>query len=196
MNTRLDAVTTGLLGTVVAGAGWLVTHFVEDVVSIPALEYRVEHGVEPDPEFPCSASSTEVTLYNLSRTEKFSKLEFVLRFNNKDGGRFTKADMLPIPPAYVPTSAPPPSRTDTAVTYPSTAIQPKTGLKLVACYCGETYPTFHITEDSEAVRLVARGRLTWLIRHELGVAVALFLAWAGLVACFVYRGFRETRRRL
>ena len=187
MNTRIEAVTTALLGTVVAGAGWLVTHFVDDSVSVPVLEYRLRHGSKADPDFDCPFSRTEITLYNLSRQKKFKELTFLLFFNEGEGTFNELSKMVPTPPAYPPTRSGPPASFGNTFTYPRTAIHPQTELRLLGCYESKTHPTFHVTQESEAVRLVERGGLTWLIRHEFGVAIALLLLWTGFVIFYVFR---------
>ena len=194
MNARIDiAVVTLLLGTVMASAGWLVARFVQNVVSVPTIEYAITHDATLDSTTRrrCSAhSSSVITLHNLSRTEKFSDLTFILRLPVDKAGKFTYKDMRPIPPSYVPLTQPPES-TEHAITYPPAALHPGTALKLVACYSGEQKPTFHIAPDGDAVRPVAKGLLTALIRNELFVFSALFVIWTVFVCIVTYRGFAK-----
>ena len=204
MNSRVDiAVVTLLLGTVFAGAGWLVTHFVENIVSVPTIEYDVEHDaiLKPAIRDHCSANSNSViTIQNLSRTKKFSNLKFILRLRartgeeNESSGKFTYAVMEAIPPAYSPGEDI--ERNDFDVSSPHMGIHPGTAFKLIACYSADEKPTFHIAEDSEAVLPVARGPLTWLIRNEITVLLVLLVFWIATAALVLaYNAFGERRER-
>ena len=203
MNARIDiAVITLLLGTVFAGAGWLVTHFVENIVSVPTIEYDVEHDaiLKHAMRERCSANSNSViTIQNLSRTKKFSNLKFILRLPGRNGaeekssGKFTHSVMEAIPPAYSPGEDL--ERNDYDVSSPHMGIHPGTAFKLIVCYTADEKPTFHIAEDSEAVWPVARGPLTWLIRYEIIVLLILLGIWfvAALVLAYIAIGGRKER---
>ena len=190
MNTRIDiAVVTLLLGTVMAAAGWLVTHFVDNVVSVPTIEYDIKYETDMD---DCQNSSVAVTIRNLSRTVKFSDLVFILRLPVEGCGKFKCADMQPIPPSY--RSRDRVKINDAAITSPTTQMHPGTALRLVACYTGVVKPTFHITGDGTAVRPVVRGFLTWIIRNEILVFLALFLVWSITVLVVLNIWNRDLRK--
>ena len=190
MNARIDiAVATLLLGTVMAAAGWIVTHFVDNVVSVPTIEYDIEYNTDID---DCQKSSITVTIRNLSRTVKFSDLKFILRLPVGGNGKFKCADMQPIEPFYRPREEV--KTNDAAISYPATRMHPETALKLVAWYSGVVKPTFHIAGDGTAVRPVVRGFLTWIIRNEIIVFLALFLVWSIVVPVVLVIWNRALRR--
>ena len=183
MNARIDvAVATLLLGTAFAGAGWLVTHFVENIVSAPTVEYDEKYDEILDPEIAecCSAGSNSViTIHNLSRTKKLSAVEVILRLRDTEGkkkspDKFMCAKMDSIPPSL--SSGDPITRSDYSVSSPDLEIHPGTAFRVIACYGGDEKPTLHFA-SKEAVRAVAKGPLTWLIRHEITVLLALLVIW-------------------
>ena len=162
-----------LIGTVFATSGWLVTYIVENVVSVPTIEYDIDLSKHTD-------GVVAVTIRNLSRTHKFSGLNFILRLPVGCNGKFTKAEVEPIQPAY--TAREMIETHNAAVTYPNQALHPGTALKLIASYDEAVKPpTFHIAENGDAVRLVESGTLTWIIRNEIKVLVVLFIVWTLIV---------------
>ena len=162
-----------LVGTVFAAAGWLVTHTVENVVSVPTVEYDIDVS-EKD------SGRVAVTVRNLSQDHKFSELEFLLRLPVGGSGKFKKGAVDPIPPAYSEREIT--ERNDFDISYPAIGLHPGTSLRLTASYSGDTIPTFHIEPaGEEAVRLLAKGYLTWIIRNEVEVLFGFFVAWAAIV---------------
>ena len=195
MNTRFNVTLVALLlGVITAASGWLTTHLVQNVVTVPTVEYDIEHDVRLD-RIPrgCRSkdSNTIVTIRNLSRTQKFSQLGFILRLPaGQNSGNFSGSDMRPIPPSYVPHRKGEPRTGNYDITYPPTGIQPGTALELIACYGGRDRPTFHIAENSEAVYPVASGGLTWLIRNEvpvLSVLLGTLALWTVAIVPLVAR---------
>lgn len=174
-----------LIGSVLAAAGWLVVHFVDNIMSSPTMEYDVVYRDLCN--YDNADSSIEVTIRNLSRTQKFDKLGFILRLPPERNGEFKSAEMKPKQPAYR-------SRGNLhcdkkAVTYPKTGILPGTELILSACYSGVTKPTFHIAEDSSIVWPVERSFFTWIIRNEIYLLGGLFIFWVA-TAVFITFTFR------
>lgn len=161
-----------LAGSIFAVAGWLVTHTVENVVSVPTVEYEFDDSGKDEGRYA-------VTVRNLSQDHKFSSLEFILRLPTGGSGRFGGGQIKPIPPAYLERD--PPMPTDFAITYPAIALHPGTSLRLTASYSGATIPTFHIGPSGEGARLLAKGRLTWIIRNEIAVLSGLIAVWAVMV---------------
>ena len=159
-----------LAASVVGSAGWIVTHFVNNVVSVPTMEYVIEDNVDFD---DCTNSSIAVTVRNLSRTQKFTNIKLILRLPVENAGTFKAAEMNPIPPAY--RSREKVERDEKAVSYPGTGIHPGTALKLSACYSGDHMPTFHIAEGSDVVWPVERGLLTLIIHNEICVLLGLLI---------------------
>ena len=165
------------MGTVFATAGWLVTYTVENVVSVPTVEYDIDLSQH-------TSGRIEVTVHNLSRTHKFSDLEFLLRLPVERSGKFqteNKTDIEAIEPAYPSREAI--STEDKSVTFPIKVLQPGTKLKLIAHYTNDAVdpPTFHVGEKSETTSLVEKGGLTWIIRNDINILSVLFLVWTFVV---------------
>ena len=174
LTASLSAPTVALfLGTIFATAGWGGTYIMNNVVSVPTIEYDIELSKHTD-------GRIAVTIRNLSRTHKFSGLNFILRLPVEDPGEFIDAKVEAIQPAYAAREM---IKVDNAsVTYPSQALHPGTALKLIASYDKAVKtPTFHIAENGDAVRLVESGTLTWIIRNEIKVLVVLFIVWTLIV---------------
>ena len=170
-------------------------------MSVPTIEYDIEYDTTLDEGLnDCLEMKNIVTtIYNLSRTQKFSDLKFILRLPTKHknkvySGEFKYAGIHPIPPSYISREAI--VINEHSVTYPSTGIHPGTALRLVACYSGVKRPTFHIAEDSEAVRPIARGALTWIIRNEITVLLVLLVVWTFTTVLLVaYGAFKRNKER-
>ncbi len=90
LGTKVGAL---LVGTIFAAAGWLVTHTVENVVSVPTVEYDIDVS-EKD------SGRLAVTVRNLSQDHKFSNLAFMLRLPLSGSGKFKEGAIKPIAPAY------------------------------------------------------------------------------------------------
>ena len=181
MTTKIDAtLATLFLGTLVAAASWLTTYIVNNIVTVPTLEFKYVHDIHNS---LCSAKYSQITVTNLSRTMKFSNLQFILRLPVDRSGKFTDTQMLAVSPGYIPRE--PTIKTDDGITFPLTSIHPKTSVLLTMCYTGEERPTFHITPQSDAVRPLESGFLTWLIRNEICVLFGLFAFWTLIVILVV-----------
>lgn len=157
-----------LVGTIFAAAGWLITHTVENVVSVPTVEYDIDDSKK-------DSGHVAVTLRNLSQDRKFSELEFILRLPEGGSGKFEKGAVEPIPPAYSARESS--IIEDLAISYPAIGLHPGTSVRLTASYSGDTIPTFHIEPKGEGARLRTKGWLTWIISHEIEVLFGLLVAW-------------------
>ena len=165
LGTKAGAV---LVGTIFAAAGWLVTHTVENVVTVPTVEYDIDVS-EKD------SRRVAVTVRNLSQDHKFSNLAFMLRLPLNGSGKFKEGAAEPIPPAYLERERT--NRQDFDISYPAIGLHPGTSVRLTASYSGDKIPTFHIEPSGEGVRLLAKGGLTWIIRNEIEVLFGFFVAW-------------------
>ena len=161
-----------LVGAIFAAAGWLVTHTVENVVSVPTVEYNIDVS-EKD------SGRVAVTVRNLSRDHKLDNLKFMLRLPLDGSGKFKEGAVEPIPPAYLERE--PTGRHDFDISYPAFGLHPGTSVRLTASYSGDTIPTFHIEPSGDSARLRAKGFVTWIIRHEVKVLFGLFFAWVAMV---------------
>ena len=187
MTTKVDvAIVTLLLGTVIAAASWLTTYTVENIVTVPTLEFSYDHDVHSD---QCSKKYSKITVTNLSRTTKFANLQFILRLPINGTSKFIDTQMLAVSPAYI--SREPTREEAGGVEFPLTSVHPKTSILLTTCYSGEQRPTFHVTPESDAVRPLESGFLTWLIRYELLVLFALFVCWTLTVLLVVGKWVRS-----
>lgn len=166
LGTKVGAL---LVGTIFAAAGWLVTHTVENFVSVPTVEYDIDVS-EKD------SGRVAVTVRNLSQDHKFSYLTFMLRLPLGGSGKFNEGAVEPIPPAYSERERTNPQDFD--ISYPAIGLHPGTSVRLTASYSGDTIPTFHIEPSGEGARLLAKGWLTWIIRNEVEVLFGFFVAWA------------------
>jgi hypothetical protein len=164
---------TTLLATVFGAAGWLITHTVDRVVSVPTVQYELDTSRHADGQIV-------VTVRNLSRDHRFADLAFILRLPAGSSGKFTAATVEPIPPAYANRESPP-SAEGSSASYEKIGLHPETSIKLKADYNGKTVPTFHIDQSGEAVRLLEKGLLTGAIRNEIEILSGLFLAWCAIV---------------
>ena len=165
-----------LLGTVIASTAWLVTHVVDNVMSVPTIEYTVRHP---------TSNQAEVTLRNLSRQHKFTDLIFLLRLDVPSGTSTPNCNfvrksprMIGIPPGYAPNQRA--TFTSSTVTYPVSGFHPETSLRLIARYHCSEPPRFHIAADSGAARLVRKGFTTWVIRNELEFLFGLVVIWVAV----------------
>lgn len=158
-----------LVGTIFAGAGWLVTHTVDNVVSVPTVEYDIDDSDKDGGRFA-------VTVRNLSQNHKFSELGFILRLPTGGSGKFAGGKIEPLPPAYVERE--PIIDSDFAISYPAMGLHPGTSVRLKASYTGDATPTFHIKPSGEGARLHAKGFLTWILRNEVEVLFGFLAVWA------------------
>ncbi len=170
---------TILLSTVFGAVGWLVTHTVDRVVSVPTVQYELDTSRHADGQIV-------VTVQNLSRDQRFTELAFILRLPTDSSGKFTTATVEPIPPAYVSRGSPPSAKGSSA-SYEKIGLHPETSIKLKAHYNGKTVPTFHIDQSGEAVRLLEKGLLTGAIRNEIEILSGLFLIWCVIVGVAWWR---------
>lgn len=161
-----------LVGTVFAAAGWLVTYTVENFVSVPTVEYKIDDSEK-------SSGRLAVTVRNLSQDHKFSDLAFLLRLPVDGSGKFESGGVDAIPPAYVQRM--PTNREDFDISYPVIGLHPGTSVRLTASYTGDVVPTLHIQPSGEGARLIAKGCLTWIIRNEVEVLFGFLVAWAAMV---------------
>lgn len=165
LGTKVGAL---LVGTIFAAAGWLVAHTVENVVSVPTVEYDIDVS-EKD------SGRVAVTVRNLPQDHKFDKLKFMLRLPLDGSGKFKEGAVEPIPPAYSERQRT--DRQDFDISYPAIGLHPGTSVRLTASYSGDTIPTFNIEPSGEGARLLAKGYLTQIIRNEVEVLFGFFLAW-------------------
>jgi len=147
-----------LMGSVFAVVGWFVTYIVENVVSVPTVEYAIDLAKN-------DSGRITVTVRNISRDHKFSTLKFILRLPQGGSGKFMEATIEPIQPAYPPRN--PIKKTGLSISYPAIGLHPNTAVRLTASYSGKNTPTFYIDPSSENVRPMARGIQTFIIRNEL-----------------------------
>ena len=174
---------TILVGTVIAAIGWLVSHIVDSVISVPTVEYEFS---KPDRD------RVDVTMRNLSRSHKFGELTFVLYLKepNDDSScpGFIKdgTGIVGIAPGY-PSTEKQPEVVDRTVTYEFDGFHPETAVILTAKYNCNYSPSLHIKQSSDTVRLVEKGVKTWIIRHEILLYLVLLVLWTILVAWAIYK---------
>lgn len=175
---------TILLGTVIAATGWLVSHVVDSVISVPTVEYEISKSKK---------ERVEVTMRNLSRNHKFGKLSFVLYLKEpKDETQhcpgFTEdgARIVGIAPGY-PSTNKQPNIVARTVTYEFDGFHPETAVILTADYNCNYSPSLHIKQSSDTARLVEKGGKTWIIRHEILLYLVLLVLWTILVTWAIYK---------
>jgi hypothetical protein len=173
-----------LIGTVFGAAGWLVTYTVDEVTSVPTVEYDVAFSQGAEGE-------VTATIRNISRDHKFSNLLFLFRLPTKAKGQFEAAKLEAIPPAY--TTREKPEATGRSASYPSLQLHPGTSVKLTATYSGEEQPIFLISPEGERARLLKKSYATWILRNDIEVLAALFVLWVVAVLLIVstMRGLEE-----
>ena len=184
IGTKAGAV---IVGTVIVSTGWLVSYSIEKLISVPSMEYKIEHNPQ----------GVSVQLTNLSRTYKFSSLEFVLHFNAPTtkkvkckGFDEARSDIKSISPAYPPDDRP--ITVQYSTTYRVVGVHPGTTFVLTSGYECDYKPTFHIKSDSDTVRLIEAGPMTFIIRHEIGILLALLILWT-LVAILAILGLPDDK---
>ena len=175
---------TFLLGTILAASGWLLTHYVDTVISVPTIEYKYFTSTTDTDGSISDIFRTEVQVRNMSRHHKFENLDLIFRFTSSSDSsqncKFTEARIKGVGSSYE--TQLPDWKGQTTVIFHITGLHPESALILTAKQtCGVT-PTLQIRPTSTPVRLVEQGVHTWLIRHYIYVLLTILILWTATVA--------------
>ena len=173
------------IGTIVTAAGWVVTHTISTVLSVPTLEYQI-NIIEGDQKCKKTngPNSISVIVRNLSKNTKFDSIIFLFRHDTSNNSKFWTAELYPKQPLYPTRNAP--RKGPKAITFPTTPIYPGTELVLFSCYFGLDEPTFHIGPESSNLRPLKKGIETFLIHNELIILTFLLGVWVLFVLVFLF----------
>ena len=169
-----------LYTSVIGAAGWLITHVVDSYTTTPTLEYRKTVGVD---QTLCGKENNRIriNIRNLSTSNKFKNLKFILRLEAGKNSEFIKRQVIAKEPAYWTKEYL--KSTPDSITFPETSLFPGTELALLACYSGDDEPTFHIMPQASTVHPIESGVLTILIRNKDLALLILFIFWTMVVMC-------------
>lgn len=156
--------------------GWCGTgilHMADRLTESPTLEYCVRWSEKSQ------RSSVIVNIENLSHKKRFQGLEFNLGSRSKNGGKFSKAKITGIPPAFKKGKN---VETDgQSLKFEIPDIQPRARYQITARYRGNDKPPIRLMSAQSEVLLLECSLLTFLLKHQFGFIILFSM----ISMCFI-----------